>query len=357
MRYLWLLLPLFLAACGPSQEEIDNTATITCNIMGESRNMDAAMRIKEINSARDKIGGEPYLGSDEGIKESFKWGLCEELVKNDPQYDIKLDELKKIQAKIDEENLKKAQARAAQLESEKLAREQKAEAERLAKLEANEATYRSVLEKYFKDNPIKPALSSISFNKSSEKLQVALLCDSNMQGIDSNLHLRFIGSRAVTIKVSVYTCSSGRVNIESDAINYDDFYYDEGDLESKLESAELEILSVREFAAPSSLTAREKRTLKPSTYDLPYSGLSWGKGVSYDVLKPYIEKLAADKEAAAARAAEQIEARKNAEKILKEANFRCPRTSQELTDGIRAALELGNTTVYRALVSCPKPSK
>ena len=67
------------------------------------------------------------------------------------------------------------------------------------------------------------------------------------------------------------------------------------------------------------------------------------------------EKLEADKKAEAARVAEQIEARKNAEKILNEANFRCPRTSQELTDGIKASLELGNTTVYRALVSCPKP--
>ena len=75
MRYLWLLLPLFLAACGPSQEEIDNTATITCNIMGESRNMDAAMRIKEINSAREAIGAQPYLDGDSTIKKSFKYGL------------------------------------------------------------------------------------------------------------------------------------------------------------------------------------------------------------------------------------------------------------------------------------------
>ena len=63
-----------LFACGPSPEEIaeqetlaeeaklteqkrrSDLATVTCNVMGESRNMDAAMRIKEINSAREKLG-------------------------------------------------------------------------------------------------------------------------------------------------------------------------------------------------------------------------------------------------------------------------------------------------------------
>ena len=75
MKRLSLLLlttsSLALFGCGPSQEEIDNIATITCNIMGESRNMDAAMRIREINNAREKIGGEPYLEGDDEIKESF----------------------------------------------------------------------------------------------------------------------------------------------------------------------------------------------------------------------------------------------------------------------------------------------
>ena len=86
MRYLWLLLPLFLTACGPSQEDINNTAIITCNIMGESRNMDAAMRIREINAAREAIGAQPYLSSDSVIKQSFRYGLCEDLVKNSPTF-------------------------------------------------------------------------------------------------------------------------------------------------------------------------------------------------------------------------------------------------------------------------------
>ena len=35
---------------------------------------------------REKIGADPYLETDATIKESFKWGLCESLVKNDPNY-------------------------------------------------------------------------------------------------------------------------------------------------------------------------------------------------------------------------------------------------------------------------------
>lgn len=122
MRYLWLLLPLFLAACGPSQEEIDNTATITCNIMGESRNMDAAFRIKEINAAREKIGAGPYLGNDEQIRDSFEMGLCKELVKGDGSYEVGL---LKWQRKQEAERVAQEKAREAEM-----ARRAKQEAER-----------------------------------------------------------------------------------------------------------------------------------------------------------------------------------------------------------------------------------
>ena len=75
------LTALLVVACGPSPEEIDNIAIITCNVMGESRNMDAAFRIKEINAAREKIGAAPYLGTDQEIKESLRSGTCKWLVK------------------------------------------------------------------------------------------------------------------------------------------------------------------------------------------------------------------------------------------------------------------------------------
>ena len=89
MKRLLLLTAIFLTACGPSQKEKEEIAIITCNIMGESRNMDGVVRIKEINTAREQIGEDRFLGSDDDIKNSVKYGLCNELVLNDPQYSEK----------------------------------------------------------------------------------------------------------------------------------------------------------------------------------------------------------------------------------------------------------------------------
>ena len=77
-----ILLSFILISCGPSKEERQTIAQLTCNIMAESRNMDAAFRIKEINAGREKLGEPAYLGSDEDIKESFEYGLCPDLVLN-----------------------------------------------------------------------------------------------------------------------------------------------------------------------------------------------------------------------------------------------------------------------------------
>ena len=40
-KLLSLFLILFLFGCGPTLQEKEEIAIITCNIMGESRNMDA----------------------------------------------------------------------------------------------------------------------------------------------------------------------------------------------------------------------------------------------------------------------------------------------------------------------------
>ena len=119
MKKLLALLLLFgIIGCGPSAEEIaaqeqealeiaqaeeqvvfleeekrkSDIATITCNVMGASRNMDGAFRIKEVNYAREKMGEELFLGTDEDIKISFTFGLCKELVLNDQAYNLKLEE-------------------------------------------------------------------------------------------------------------------------------------------------------------------------------------------------------------------------------------------------------------------------
>ena len=89
-KILILFSLVLLAACGPSVQDKEEIAIVTCNIMGESLNMNASMRIKEINEAREKIKGKRFLEGDAKIKESFEYGLCEELVMNDADYEIKL---------------------------------------------------------------------------------------------------------------------------------------------------------------------------------------------------------------------------------------------------------------------------
>ena len=86
-----------IVGCSMPQEEKEEIAIIACNIMGESRNMDGVMRIKEINAAREKIGEEAFLSKDDVIKESFIYGLCKELVLNDVLYREKLAAAKAIE--------------------------------------------------------------------------------------------------------------------------------------------------------------------------------------------------------------------------------------------------------------------
>ena len=115
-KILIILSLVVLASCGPSaeekrqvemeqqrieqeaseklaQEKANRIAAVTCSIMGETRNMDAAVRVREMNDAREKIGGEPFLGGDVAIQEAFEWGLCQELVLN-KNYDETLQSLK-----------------------------------------------------------------------------------------------------------------------------------------------------------------------------------------------------------------------------------------------------------------------
>ena len=92
-----LLITMFLNACGPSAEEKrrieQETALVTCSILGEPSNMSAAIRVEKMNDAREKIGGEPFLRGDDAIQEALEWGLCQELVLNE-FYDETLQPLK-----------------------------------------------------------------------------------------------------------------------------------------------------------------------------------------------------------------------------------------------------------------------
>ena len=179
MKRLLLLTAIFLTACGPSQEEkrqveieqqrieqeaseqlakekADRVAAVTCSIMGETRKMDSAVRVRELNDAREKIGGEPFLGGDSAIKQSFEYDLCKELVLNDPSYIDKLTSAIEIeQARLEAERLgREKREEAARLEREKweevarLEREKLEETARIAR-EKREETARIESERAF----------------------------------------------------------------------------------------------------------------------------------------------------------------------------------------------------------------
>ena len=90
---LSVLCLLLLTSCGPSQEDKEKVAAVTCAVMAETRNMDASVRVEKINDAREEIGGEPFLSGDDAIKEAFEFGLCQTLVLNE-NYDERLRYLK-----------------------------------------------------------------------------------------------------------------------------------------------------------------------------------------------------------------------------------------------------------------------
>lgn len=121
MKNIILFTPilLILVSCGPSQKEKEEVAILTCNIMGESRNMDASLRIKEINVARKEIGEDRFLDTDEKIKESFEYGLCKELVLNDPDYSTKIRILEEERLRIEKEREDREEKRRLRIEKER----------------------------------------------------------------------------------------------------------------------------------------------------------------------------------------------------------------------------------------------
>ena len=123
-KILIILSLVLIASCGPSQKD-KNIAAVTCSIMSETRYVDAAIRVEKMNDAREKIGGEPFLGGDDAIQEAFEYGLCQELVLNE-SYDEILEPLK--DAKRERERI----AREKQAEENRIAAEKRAEEQRIA---------------------------------------------------------------------------------------------------------------------------------------------------------------------------------------------------------------------------------
>lgn len=83
-------LSVALTSCGHSDDELYNFAMTTCDTMGQNLIMD-------LDSARRKIGEEPYSGTYNEILYARQWGICEELVLNDPDYELLASELMEIE--------------------------------------------------------------------------------------------------------------------------------------------------------------------------------------------------------------------------------------------------------------------
>ena len=134
MKRLLLLTAIFLTACGPSPEESAKIATVSCNVMGASRNMDSSLRLQEINRARDELGKSEFLQTDDAIKEAFEYGLCHSLVLDSPNYSSLL-----------------SGAKAERREQERLAEEAEKARSRAEVLRKKESTlkWRESVDRYF----------------------------------------------------------------------------------------------------------------------------------------------------------------------------------------------------------------
>ena len=291
--------------------------------MAESRNMDAAMRIKEINAAREKIKAEPYLLGDKEIIESFEYGLCTNLVLNDPEYQNILFELKELERVAKEEAAEEARivreklaeiarleriakeeaaeearivreklaekariAREKKAEEERIAREKKAEEERIVK-QNNIAKYTSAVREFLKLNPPKPAFKSMSFEfgyADREVLEVVYSCE-NFKGFDHDVVVVFKNDIGEIRKPeSIGYCSQYGVDLQN-VRGYDTSKFPESVVEifytdnpkDQVEKIYLEwngrfyLKSLLEEVNSPKLKREIKKTLDPELYGLGYS--------------------------------------------------------------------------------------
>ena len=285
------LLLSFLFSCGPSPEEIaaelkqrNDLATVTCNFMAESRNMDAAMRIKEINSARERLGEELYLGTDSGIVESFKYGLCKELVLNDPEYNAKLITIMDAvaeQARKDEERARIAREKAA--EEARIAAEKKAKEDK-----KNIATWSNNINSVLKEYPLDITLTKIKFRidySDDERIEFTYSCK-NLTGLTHDVIFKFKNNlgeiRAEGNMIGscsgygdyIYDGKSGTVFPEGVV---DLFYMDKPATKEVLESVHIELTgdyywsNYKDHFDDARVRREIEKKIDRDTYNLPYN--------------------------------------------------------------------------------------
>jgi len=205
----------FIIGCGPTEKQINEEAVITCNILKETELMTPPMRIREINKAREEMKKDKFLLDDNAILESIRYGLCTELVTDDPLYSQNLSLLKEeekvAQEKKDEEE---RLAKEKKDEEERLAKLRKEEEQRLAKIKREEdrklqkllelerkkyeenvraqkqKKWRNVLEAYLQEIDYSPKFLIPEFRKDLEWLTFFHTCNSNTKGIVTEIEIK-----------------------------------------------------------------------------------------------------------------------------------------------------------------------
>jgi hypothetical protein len=99
-------------------EKSIRVAAVTCAVIRETRQMDSAIRVREVNNARESIGALPYTLGDEIIVDAVKYGLCKDLVLDD-NFVTKLKSAHEVE-------------KALKAERDRMAREKRAAEERIA---------------------------------------------------------------------------------------------------------------------------------------------------------------------------------------------------------------------------------
>ena len=144
---------IVLTGCGPSIEEKQEIALVTCNFMSETRNMDSAIRLKEMNDVRERIGESKFLGRDYQIKESIQYGVCVELVLNDPEYNQKLSEAQAIYRNNERLRKEAAQKERDRINKERRIKEEEERAKEDKRIAEAMERWNQAIDNYFEKYP------------------------------------------------------------------------------------------------------------------------------------------------------------------------------------------------------------
>jgi hypothetical protein len=246
-----IITPLLLLSCGMSKQDKDEIATITCNIISESKNIDAVFRIQEVNKAREILGEERFLGKDTIIKEAFFYDLCKELVLNDPKFDSLLEskkeayliELKRVQDSILAEKQKDLDFLTKVYEEAVSKRELRVERYRKER-SASQEEWRNNLIEYLSN--YQPSPITVSYSNINKSLYLGFKCSEKIQGMKSRFVIRFNNGLKELVSDDSYCYSKG-VLIDKKKLSKEHFnaiIEAKDDPKSIIKSISLELLTV-----------------------------------------------------------------------------------------------------------------